>query len=127
MNNIDGMPGEDNSTRRKQMPRADFYKCLHAVWEQITAFELAIYDFNVNWAESLPITAPNTLKKLAEDLLNAACELSSIACGLEAENKAEEQRMQAVGAALAKGFAAVERDTLTRRFAEIVKEQKPRT
>ena len=106
---------------------ADLDNRLHAVWEKIVTFELALYDANVRWAENLPITASDTLKKLADDLLNAASELSSIACDLEAERKAENQRIQAAGVAIAEGIAAVERDTLTSRFAEIVKKPGART
>jgi hypothetical protein len=111
------------------MPKStvDLDNRLHAVWEKTVTFELALYDTNVSWAENLPVTASDILKKMADDLVNAASELSSIACDLEAESKAENQRMQAAGAAIAEGIAAIERDTLTSRFAEIVKKPVART
>jgi hypothetical protein len=94
---------------------------LHAVWEKCEALTLAIYNANDGWIERRPTTAPRTLRKMAEDFLEVACELDAIARDVAAADKRFAESQAATCRTYAETIARFERDKLTSRLGEIAR------
>jgi hypothetical protein len=95
---------------------------LHAVWEKSEGLTLSIYNVNVSWfLETRPTTAPHTLRKLAEGLLEVACELDAIARDVAVEDKRWTEHTAALGKTYTEAINTLERDQLTKRLGEIVR------
>jgi hypothetical protein len=89
---------------------------MHAAWEKLVTIGLTLYDANANWWETLPLTAPRDLDKMADDLLAAACALSAIAREIEADRSHCEQAVRETAHTITEALAASDRDKLTQRL-----------
>jgi hypothetical protein len=94
---------------------------LHAIWEKAEALALLVSTADESWIETRPSTASHTLRKLAGDFLEVACELEVVADDVAAEDKRHAERSVALSKSYAEAMSTLERDALTRRLEEIVR------
>jgi hypothetical protein len=94
---------------------------LHAIWEKAEALTLSVYTVGDDWVETRPIAAPDILRKIAGGFLEVACELDALANDVAAEDKRFAEYTTALGKSYAEAMSTFERDTLSKRFGEIVR------
>jgi hypothetical protein len=95
---------------------------LHAVWEKGEALMLSVYNVNVGWVERRPTTAPQIVRKLADDIFEeVVCKLLAIASDIAAEDKRFAESLSATVKGYAEAIGMIERDQLTKRLGEIVR------